>query len=148
MFFGTYTHSLDAKGRIIIPAGCREELGTQFLLTRGIEECLYVYPRTVMKELQDQFRAISRTDRKGQDYIRMLTSNMTICDFDSQGRIGIPAELRKYAGLKKDAVVIGAFDRVEIWSADKWDEYSAKLQDEDTLGNILDYVTTKTEKTE
>ena len=113
---------------------------------RGIEECLYVYPRTEMKELEEQFNSISRTDRKGQDYIRMFTANMTICDFDSQGRIGIPADLRKYAGLKKDAVVIGAFNRVEIWSADKWDEYSAKLQDEETFGNILDYVTTKTEK--
>ena len=146
MFFGTYTHSLDAKGRIIIPAGYREELGNQFLLMRGIEECLYVYPRTEMKELEEQFNAISRTDRKGQDYIRMFTANMTICDFDRQGRIGVPVELRKYAGLKKDAVVIGAFNRVEIWSAEKWDEYNARV--EGNVGDILEYVTTKTEKSE
>ena len=146
MFFGTYMHSLDAKGRIIIPAVCREELGTQFLLMRGIEECLYVYPRTEMKDLETQFNSISSTDRKGQDYIRMFSASMSVGDFDSQGRIGIPAELRKYAGLKKDCVVIGAFNRVEIWSNEKWQEYSAKLQDEETFGNILDYVTAKTEK--
>ena len=139
-------HSLDAKGRIIIPAVCREELGTQFLLMRGIEECLYVYPRTEMKDLETQFNSISSTDRKGQDYIRMFSASMSVGDFDSQGRIGIPAELRKYAGLKKDCVVIGAFNRVEIWSNEKWQEYSAKLQDEETFGNILDYVTAKTEK--
>ena len=145
MFFGTYKHSLDTKGRIIIPANCRDELGSQFLLMRGIEECLYVYPGTEMQKFEAQFATIPRTDRNGQAFIRMFMSSMSVCDFDNQGRIGIPADLREYAGLKKDAVVIGAYTRLEIWSADKWQQYSAEMQDRDTLDKILADVTSKTE---
>ncbi len=131
MFYGRHRHTLDAKGRIIIPACYREDLGSGFLLMRGDEECLLVYPGSELEKFSAKFAELPSTDRSAQAYIRMFLSGMSRCDFDNQGRILIPADLREYAGLEKEAVVIGAYNRVEIWSRDKWEAYTAASREND-----------------
>ena len=139
MFYGSHKHTLDAKGRLIIPACYREDLGSKFLLMRGNEECLLVYPGSEMEKFSAKFAELPSTDRSAQAYIRMFLSSMSQCDFDSQGRILIPAELRKYAGLEKEAVIIGAYNRVEIWNRDKWEAYTSAATE--NYNAILDDMT-------
>lgn len=139
MFFGQHKHTLDAKGRIIIPACYRDDLGEQFLLMRGNEECLLVYPGAQMEKFSAKFAELPSTDRSAQAYIRMFLSSMSRCDFDNQGRILIPADLRKYASLEKEAVIIGVHDRIEIWSRDKWEAYSENAME--NYNTILDDMT-------
>jgi len=139
MFYGLHKHTLDAKGRIIIPACYRDDLGEQFLLMRGTEECLLVYPGSQMEKFAAKFAQLPSTDRSAQAYIRIFLSSMSRCDFDNQGRILVPAELRKYASLEKEAVIIGANDRIEIWSRDKWEQFNERAME--NYNSILDDVT-------
>ena len=114
---GTYEHSIDAKGRLFIPARLREELGVTFYLAMGIDACLAVYPQTTWDRFREKFESLPMSQSK---VMRPLFANAVKCELDSQGRIVIPQNLRKYAGLEKDTVIIGVNDRAEIWSAEKW----------------------------
>ena len=106
---GTYEHSIDAKGRLFIPAKLREELGVTFYLAMGVDACLAIYPQSTWDRFTEKFSAM-----------RPLFANAAKCELDSQGRIVIPQKLRRYAGLDKDVVILGVNDRAEIWSADAW----------------------------
>ena len=106
---GTYEHSIDAKGRLFIPAKLREELGSAFYLAMGVDACLAVYPQATWDRFTEKFASLPMSQSKG---MRRL--------FASQGRIVIPQKLRKYAGLEKETVIIGVHDRAEIWSAEAW----------------------------
>ena len=114
---GTYEHSIDAKGRLFIPAKLREELGVTFYLAMGVDECLAIYPQETWNRFTEKFASLPMSQSAA---MRPLFANASKCELDSQGRIVIPPKLRKYAGLEKDAVIIGVNDRAEIWSAETW----------------------------
>ena len=114
---GTYEHSIDAKGRLFIPAKLREELGVTFYLAMGVDECLAIYPQETWNRFTEKFASLPMSQSKK---MRSLFANAARCELDSQGRIVIPQKLRKYAGLEKAAVIIGVNDRAEIWSAETW----------------------------
>lgn len=114
---GTYEHSIDAKGRPFIPAKLREELGVTFYLAMGVDECLAIYPQETWNRFTEKFASLPMSQSAA---MRPLFANASKCELDSQGRIVIPQKLRKYAGLEKDAVIIGVNDRAEIWSAETW----------------------------
>ena len=114
---GTYEHSIDAKGRLFIPAKLREELGVTFFLAMGVDECLAIYPQETWNRFTEKFASLPMSQSAA---MRPLFANASKCELDSQGRIVIPQKLRKYAGLEKDAVIIGVNDRAEIWSAETW----------------------------
>ena len=114
---GTYEHSIDAKGRLFIPAKLREELGVTFYLALGVDECLAIYPQETWNRFTEKFASLPMSQSAA---MRPLFANASKCELDSQGRIVIPQKLRKYAGLEKDAVIIGVNDRAEIWSAETW----------------------------
>ena len=114
---GTYEHSIDAKGRLFIPAKLREELGVTFYLAMGVDECLAIYPQETWNRFTEKFASLPMSQSAA---MRPLFANASKCELDSQGRIVIPQKLRKYAGLEKDAVIIGVNDRAERWSAETW----------------------------
>lgn len=124
MFLGTHTPRLDEKGRLILPARFREELASGLVVTRGQEHCLAIYPMATFVELAASARAASSGVKSNRDYQRMLAAGASDEIPDKQGRITIPPQLRSYAGLDKDCVVVGALDRVEVWDAAVWEQYS------------------------
>lgn len=114
---GQYAHNIDAKGRLFIPAKLREELGETFHVTIGPDHCLTIYPSETWDDFMAKFHELPYSKAKA---LRALSANAVDCEPDAQGRILIPAKLREYADLKKEVVVIGSFDRAEIWNAERW----------------------------
>ncbi len=121
MFMGTYEHSIDTKGRVIIPAKFREQLGDSFVVTLGLDGCLFVYPENEWQDFVKELRELpgSKEARKLQRY---FMAGAAPCDVDKQGRVLIPASLREKAGLEKDIVFVGVMSKIEIWSKELWDE--------------------------
>ena len=124
MFMGEYQHSLDDKSRITIPAKFREGLGSSFVMTRGLDACLFVYPRDDWNIMEQKLRSMPLSRSDARQFIRFFFSGAAELDLDKQGRVLIPATLRDYAGITQDCVVIGVGARVEIWDAVKWKSYS------------------------
>ncbi|KUO95552.1 division/cell wall cluster transcriptional repressor MraZ [Ferroacidibacillus organovorans] len=124
MFLGEFQHSLDDKARLTIPAKFREGLGGSFILTRGLDQCLFVFPRADFEALEERLRAMPLSRSDARQFVRFLFSGATECDLDKQGRVLIPANLREYASLKQDCFVVGVGPRVEIWSGERWKAYS------------------------
>lgn len=133
MFMGEYHHNIDEKGRLIIPAKFRDELGFKFVVTRGLEKCLYVYSETEWNNIVAKLKTLPFTKKDVRMFTRFFFSGATECEFDSQGRVCITSPLVSYAGIDKECIVIGANDRIEIWSKESWDnmlnENSDKLED-------------------
>lgn len=125
MFMGEHSHTIDAKGRLIIPARFREELGEQFVVTQGLDHCLTVYPMKEWESFQEQLNQLPRANKETRIFRRFFTAKATICELDKQGRILVPATLREYAGLEKDVVLTGNIGNIEVWSKDRWDEIGA-----------------------
>lgn len=124
MFLGEHQHTIDAKGRLIIPSRFREGLGERFVVTKGLDTCLFAYPLSEWHVLEQKMRSLPMTRSDARAFVRFFFSGATECELDKQGRVLIPANLREYAGLKKDIVVIGVSSRVEIWSKERWEVYS------------------------
>ncbi|HIU01827.1 MAG TPA: division/cell wall cluster transcriptional repressor MraZ [Candidatus Onthocola gallistercoris] len=122
MFIGEYNHSIDAKGRLIVPSKFREALGDTFFVTKGLDGCLSVYPTEEWKIFESKLRSLPITNKNARKFTRFFLAGASECEIDKQGRILIPAPLREYAGLVKDAVLVGVSSRIEIWSRDKWAE--------------------------
>ena len=139
MFIGEYHHTIDEKGRIIIPVKFREGLGDSFIVTRGIENCLFVYSLNNWNEICDKLNLLPFTKKDARNFIRFFMSGATTVELDKQGRINITSPLISYAGLKKDCVIIGTGDRLEIWAEDAWDLFfnSAKDNMSDIAENIF-----------
>ena len=123
MFIGQYTHNLDAKGRIIIPSKFREELHATFILTLGLDDCLTIYSLEQWEKLFKEINKLPTTKSAVRQYVRTLTSTATECSLDNQGRIQIPSFLAKPANLKKECIVTGVNDHVEIWDKETWENY-------------------------
>ena len=135
MFMGEYHHSIDDKGRLTIPAKVRYELGEKFIVTRGLDNCLFVYPYNEWNNIITKYKELPNT-KDARNFMRFFLSGATECEFDKQGRINIPTPLSKYAGLEKDCIIIGVNDRLEVWSKDRWEEFIAN--NEDSLSDIAD----------
>ncbi len=133
MFVGEYSHTIDDKSRLTIPAKLREKLGDEFMLTRGTDGCLFAYPMDAWEEFEEKLRELPGTgNNDARKFIRFFTAKAAVAEPDKQGRILIPSALREHAGLKKEVVLTGVLDRVEIWDVDKWNEYN----DYDDLDDI------------
>lgn len=124
VFIGEYQHNLDTKGRIIIPSKFREDLGPVFIMTKGLDNCLFVYPESEWKILEEKLKSLPFTNRDARAFVRFFFAGATECELDKQGRILIPANLREHSKLEKEAVIIGVSTRVEIWSKSEWDIYN------------------------
>ena len=133
MFMGEFHHNIDEKGRLVIPNKFRSELGNNFIITRGLENCLYVYSMNEWNSLVAKLKSLPFTKKDARIFIRSFFSGATECEFDRQGRINITSPLVSYAGIDKECVIIGANDRIEIWSDKGWNDFmavnSSKLED-------------------
>ena len=133
MFMGEYRHSIDDKGRLIIPSKYRGELGDSFIVTRGLDNCLFVYSLDSWETLTSTLKKLPFTKQNARYFNRFLLSGATVVDLDKQGRINIPSTLTSFASLIKECVVIGMNDHLEIWAKEKWenflDENNDKLSD-------------------
>ncbi|HZK25290.1 MAG TPA: division/cell wall cluster transcriptional repressor MraZ [Oscillospiraceae bacterium] len=140
MFMGEYQHTVDGKGRLIMPAKFREELGDSFVLTRGLDNCLFVYPLQEWTALEQKLKNLPFTRSDARAFTRFFFSGAAECELDKQGRVLIPTNLRNHAKLQKDVVVIGVSSRVEIWSQEVWQRYSEEtdLSFESIAEKIMD----------
>ncbi|NLK74379.1 MAG: division/cell wall cluster transcriptional repressor MraZ [Clostridiales bacterium] len=121
MFMGEFDHTIDAKGRIIIPAKFRQDLGEQFVLTLGLDGCLFAYPNDEWQVFIEKLKTLPGT-KEARKLQRYFMAGAAACEIDKQGRILIPAKLRTAAALEKDIVFVGVLNKIEIWSKQRWDE--------------------------
>ncbi|WP_177505749.1 division/cell wall cluster transcriptional repressor MraZ [Anaerosinus sp.] len=127
MLMGEYLHIVDTKGRMILPAKFREELGTSFILTKGLDNCLFIYEASEWSVLEGKLKQLPLSKPEARAFMRFFFSGATQIECDKQGRILIPANLREYAKLDKDVVVIGVLNRVEVWDKNSWNSYNDQL---------------------
>ncbi|AJY76358.1 division/cell wall cluster transcriptional repressor MraZ [Paenibacillus beijingensis] len=136
MFLGEHQHSIDDKGRLTIPSKFRDSLGTQFIVTRGLDNCLFVYPMKEWAVLEQKLRSLPLMKSDARAFTRFFFSGATECELDKQGRVNLPKHLLDYAKLDKDCMVLGVSSRVEIWSKAVWEGYYA--QSEESFGEIAE----------
>lgn len=129
MFMGEFHHSVDDKGRMIVPAKFRENLGSSFVLTRGLDQCIFAYPRAEWTQLEQKLKALPFTKADARAFTRFFFSGACEVDLDKQGRIVLPSNLRTFANLTKECVVLGVSSRVEIWDQSIWESYYAKSEE-------------------
>ena len=125
MFIGEYDHNIDAKGRVTMPMKIREEIGEIFIITKGLDGCLFGYSKTEWANFEEKLKTLPLTNKNARDFVRFFLSGAIECEIDKQGRFLIPSNLRKYAKLDKQLVVIGVGTRIEIWDKDEWNNYSS-----------------------
>ncbi|WP_282926538.1 division/cell wall cluster transcriptional repressor MraZ [Helcococcus kunzii] len=123
MYIGEYTHSIDNKGRVIMPSKFRNELGEQFYVTRGMEGCVFVYDEEEWSRLLSKTKELKLTSKKARQFERAFYAPAREVEFDKQGRFVIPQNLREFAGIKSEATIIGVSTRIEIWDKDKYEDY-------------------------
>jgi len=129
MFTGEYHHTLDGKGRVIVPSRLREGLGDRFVVTRGLDNCLFVYPNAEWVRLEQKLKQLPFTKSDSRAFMRLFFSGAMEVEADKQGRILIPQNLREYAGIERDIMFIGVSNRVEIWSEQSWKQYFEKADE-------------------
>lgn len=128
MFLGEYRHTMDNKGRVIVPVRFREGLGSCFVMAKGLDHCLFLYPGEEWTRLEEKLKSISFTRADARAFNRFFFSGAGEADLDSQGRILLPPSLRLYAELEREVVFIGVSNRVEIWSSHRWDDYRQQAE--------------------
>lgn len=124
MLLGEYEHSIDTKGRIAMPAKLREGLGGKFIITKGLDGCLFVYAMDEWQRVEQKLASLPMSRKTARDFTRFLFGGACEGECDKQGRVLLPATLRRYAGLERDAVIVGVGSRAEIWDAAKWQQYN------------------------
>lgn len=141
MFMGTYNNSIDAKNRMIVPSKHRDRLGGRCVLTKGMDKCLYIYSMAEWEKQMDKIEALPESDPKVRSFIRHFCANAVECEFDKQGRIVIPAELKEYAGIDKELVTMGAMRKIEVWSKEVWDspDNENKMDSEEFAESLAQY---------
>ena len=123
MFMGEYHHNIDDKARIVVPSKFREELGDKFVVTRGLEGCLFVYSSDEWNRIVNKLKTLPFTKKDARAFLRFFLSGAQECTFDKQGRIAVPSALVNYASLNKECVIIGVNDRIEVWSESKFNDF-------------------------
>ncbi|MBO1086414.1 MULTISPECIES: division/cell wall cluster transcriptional repressor MraZ [Enterococcus] len=141
MLMGEFRHNIDAKGRLIVPSKLREELGEQFVLTRGLDGCLFGYPISEWNELESKLNDMPLAKKDARTFVRFFYSAATECELDKQGRINIPNTLRNYATITKECVIVGVSNRIEIWDEAKWQEFSEAAEEnfDEIAENMIDF---------
>lgn len=137
MFIGEYQHALDSKNRMIVPSKLREELGNKFVITKGLDGCLYAYPQDEWKKLEEKMKTLPLTNRDARSFVRFFFAGACEIEMDKQGRGLIPQNLKEYAGIEKEIVSIGVLTRVEIWSKEKWQEYNDSNVDFESIAEKM-----------
>jgi MraZ protein len=137
MFMGEYNHTIDPKGRLIIPSKFREQLSDEFVLTKGLDGCLSIYPMDEWESFEKQLRSLPLTNKNARTFTRFFVAGAASCELDKQGRILVPQTLREFAGLTKEVVLTGNINRIEIWSKNKWSENS-NYDDMDSIAEGLE----------
>ncbi|KXB66424.1 protein MraZ [Parvimonas sp. KA00067] len=139
MFLGDFPHTLDDKGRLIMPSKFRNELGTNFIVTRGLEGCLFVFTESKWNEFTEQLNSKGLSKKDVRSITRFFCSCAMTSDLDKQGRFLVNKNLREFAGIERDVMIIGVSDRIEIWSKEKWNEYSeAEYSDDNIMSEKFD----------
>lgn len=128
MFIGEYSHTVDPKKRLALPAKMRRELGRRAVVTRGLDQCLFVYPLKTWNELAKKLGTLPVGERNTRSFIRIMLAGAADTDVDGQGRILLPEYLMKYASLKRNVTIAGLFNRLEIWDEKKWKAYKGKAE--------------------
>ena len=136
MFMGEYNHTIDAKGRLIIPAKFREVLGDEFVVTKGMDGCLFVFDNSEWQVFAEKLRSLPMIDKEVRQFTRFFLAGAASVEVDKQGRILLPSVLRDFAGITKDTVLIGVGSRIEIWSKDRW-EGTVTYQDMDEISTHM-----------
>lgn len=136
MFMGEYNHTIDAKGRLIIPAKFREVLGDEFVVTKGMDGCLFVFDNSEWQAFAEKLRSLPMIDKEVRQFTRFFLAGAASVEVDKQGRILLPSVLRDFAGIIKDTVLIGVGSRIEIWSKDRW-EGTVTYQDMDEISTHM-----------
>lgn len=141
MLMGEFRHNIDAKGRLIVPSKLREVLGEQFVLTRGLDGCLFGYPMSEWNELESKLNDMPLAKKDARTFVRFFYSAATECELDKQGRINIPNTLRNYATITKECVIVGVSNRIEIWDEAKWQEFSEAAEEnfDEIAENMIDF---------
>lgn len=129
MLIGEYQHTIDAKGRMIVPAKFRDDLGASFVITRGLDGCLFGYPMEQWQALQNKLKETPQSSRESRAFTRYFYSAATEVELDKQGRINIPQTLREHAKLEKDCRVVGVSDRIEVWSEESWQAFITQTEE-------------------
>ncbi len=137
-FKGGYSHSGDAKGRIIMPVDFRERLGDKFVITQGLDRCLFVYPDDAWENIENKCRELPLTAKDARKFSRFLIGSARDCEIDKQGRVLIPPAQREYAGLEREVMLVGVLDRIEIWSKDRWQEN--KYDENEEMDEIAEHM--------
>ena len=137
---GQFNHSIDTKGRLIIPNKLREQLGESFVLTYGLDGCLYGYPDAEWEEFEGKLRKLSNSNKNARQLKDYFVAKAIDCELDSQGRIVIPQYLRDAAHLKKDVVVVGSIEKIEIWDLEIWNARHAEIEEnlDEIVSNLAD----------
>ena len=137
MLMGEFHHNIDEKGRLIIPSKIRYELGEKFIITRGLDKCLFVYPIAEWENIIKKYRELPNT-KEARNFMRFFLSGASECEFDKQGRINIATPLVDYASLNRECVIIGVNDRIEIWSREIWDKFIS--ENEENFSDMADHL--------
>lgn len=130
MFMGEYSHTIDAKGRIIVPAKFRESLGDNFVVTKGLDNCLFVYTSEDWLKFEEKLRTLPLTNKDARKFTRFFLAGAAEMEIDKQGRILIPSVLREFAALTKEVVFVGVGSRIEIWDRERWDDNISDYDDD------------------
>lgn len=136
MLIGEYEHSLDAKGRLIMPAKLRTDMGEKFIITKGLDGCLFVFSQNEWSNFESKLKELPLTNKNARDFVRFFLSGATECEIDKQGRFLIPTNLRTSAKLEKDAIIIGVGTRIEIWNKERWEKCDEEISADEIAENM------------
>ena len=125
MFIGEHRHTLDNKNRLIMPAKFRDELGSTFVITKGLDNCLFIYSGDEWKNIENKLKTLPMTNKDARAFVRFFFAGATECEIDKQGRVLIPSNLKEFAKIDKDAVIIGVSTRLELWSLEEWNKFNS-----------------------
>ena len=139
MFMGEYHHNLDSKGRLIIPAKFRDEIGEKMVFTRGMEGCIFGYPIEEWQKIEAKLAKLPLTKRSARKFTHLFYSGAMESEFDKQGRVNLTMTLKEHAALIKECVIVGVSNRIEIWSAERWNDFSEEANENyDDIAEDLD----------
>ena len=124
MLLGEYRHNVDVKGRVSVPSKFRGDLGQSFVVTKGLDNCLFMYSKNEWETFENKLKQLPLTNQDARSFMRFFFAGATECEVDKQGRINIPQNLRDYANIKKDVVIVGVATRAEVWDLDTWEQYT------------------------
>ena len=136
MLIGEYEHSLDVKGRLIMPAKLRQDIGEKFIVTKGLDGCLFAFSQKEWENFEAKLKTLPLSDKNARNFVRFFLAGATECEIDKQGRFLIPSNLREAGKLEKEAVIIGVGTRLEIWNKDIWNSKDEEISADEIAENM------------